>query len=178
MKLLNQVKEANKLKALIKTFVYWRNMLSALPLFSFSCWMNCSKGRVRTLFPTMNKRKKKKNKNQKPSLPRLICPTVSLSCSESDDMVFEEFKRAYLKGVVYGDDDESPTEAWTTKTLTPRRIQFQCSDCWCECSWIETQSLVWAATLEGLHQLQSSRYHHLVCLGVFCLKKYISFYIW
>ncbi|XP_039985902.1 S-arrestin-like isoform X1 [Xiphias gladius] len=30
---------------------------------------------------------------------------------ESDDMVFEEFKRAYLKGVVYGDDDESPTEA-------------------------------------------------------------------
>ncbi|XP_071352179.1 S-arrestin-like isoform X2 [Trachinotus anak] len=31
--------------------------------------------------------------------------------SESDDMVFEEFKRAYLKGVVYGDDDESPTEA-------------------------------------------------------------------
>ncbi|XP_039899306.1 S-arrestin-like [Simochromis diagramma] len=31
--------------------------------------------------------------------------------SESDDMVFEEFKRAYLKGVVYGDDDESPTDA-------------------------------------------------------------------
>ncbi|KAI3353997.1 hypothetical protein L3Q82_018554 [Scortum barcoo] len=31
--------------------------------------------------------------------------------SESDDMVFEEFKRAYLKGVVFGDDDESPTEA-------------------------------------------------------------------
>ncbi|XP_024910690.1 S-arrestin b isoform X2 [Cynoglossus semilaevis] len=31
--------------------------------------------------------------------------------SETDDMVFEEFKRAYLKGVVYGDDDESPTEA-------------------------------------------------------------------
>uniref|UniRef100_A0A3B4HAY3 S-arrestin n=1 Tax=Pundamilia nyererei TaxID=303518 RepID=A0A3B4HAY3_9CICH len=30
---------------------------------------------------------------------------------ESDDMVFEEFKRAYLKGVVYGDDDESPTDA-------------------------------------------------------------------
>ncbi|XP_029922425.1 S-arrestin-like [Myripristis murdjan] len=29
---------------------------------------------------------------------------------ETDDMVFEEFKRAYLKGVV-GDDDESPTEA-------------------------------------------------------------------
>lgn len=35
----------------------------------------------------------------------------SLSCSESDDMVFEDFKRAYLKGVVYGDDDESPTDA-------------------------------------------------------------------
>uniref|UniRef100_A0A3B4H6B1 S-arrestin n=2 Tax=Haplochromini TaxID=319058 RepID=A0A3B4H6B1_9CICH len=30
---------------------------------------------------------------------------------EPDDMVFEEFKRAYLKGVVYGDDDESPTDA-------------------------------------------------------------------
>uniref|UniRef100_A0A3Q2UG54 S-arrestin n=1 Tax=Fundulus heteroclitus TaxID=8078 RepID=A0A3Q2UG54_FUNHE len=30
---------------------------------------------------------------------------------EPDDMVFEEFKRVYLKGVVYGDDDESPTEA-------------------------------------------------------------------
>ncbi|XP_056138952.1 S-arrestin-like [Lampris incognitus] len=30
--------------------------------------------------------------------------------SESHDMVFEEFKRVYLKGVV-GDDDESPTEA-------------------------------------------------------------------
>uniref|UniRef100_A0A673CE28 S-arrestin n=1 Tax=Sphaeramia orbicularis TaxID=375764 RepID=A0A673CE28_9TELE len=29
---------------------------------------------------------------------------------ETDDMVFEEFKRAYLKGVI-GDDDESPTEA-------------------------------------------------------------------
>ena len=38
-------------------------------------------------------------------------PLPSLSCSESDDMVFEEFKRAYLKGIVYGDDDESPTEA-------------------------------------------------------------------
>lgn len=44
-------------------------------------------------------------------MPLLICPTMSLSRSESDDMVFEEFKRAYLKGVVYGDDDESPTEA-------------------------------------------------------------------
>ncbi|XP_017296598.1 S-arrestin-like isoform X2 [Kryptolebias marmoratus] len=31
--------------------------------------------------------------------------------SEPDDMVFEDFKRAYLKGVVYGDDDESPAEA-------------------------------------------------------------------
>jgi hypothetical protein len=30
--------------------------------------------------------------------------------SESDDMVFEEFKRVYLKGVI-PDDDESPTEA-------------------------------------------------------------------
>uniref|UniRef100_A0A672GPM2 S-arrestin n=1 Tax=Salarias fasciatus TaxID=181472 RepID=A0A672GPM2_SALFA len=28
-----------------------------------------------------------------------------------DDMVFEDFKRSYLKGVVFGDDDESPTEA-------------------------------------------------------------------
>ncbi|XP_035477838.1 S-arrestin isoform X4 [Scophthalmus maximus] len=31
--------------------------------------------------------------------------------SEPEDMVFEEFKRVYLRGVVYGDDDESPTEA-------------------------------------------------------------------
>ncbi|XP_042344565.1 S-arrestin-like, partial [Plectropomus leopardus] len=31
--------------------------------------------------------------------------------SEPEDMVFEEFKRVYLKGVVYGDDDESPSEA-------------------------------------------------------------------
>ncbi|XP_034404396.1 S-arrestin-like isoform X1 [Cyclopterus lumpus] len=31
--------------------------------------------------------------------------------SDPEDMVFEEFKRVYLKGVVYGDDDESPTEA-------------------------------------------------------------------
>ncbi|MED6261688.1 hypothetical protein ATANTOWER_008536 [Ataeniobius toweri] len=31
--------------------------------------------------------------------------------SEPDDMVFEDFKRAYLKGVFYGDDDESPAEA-------------------------------------------------------------------
>ncbi|XP_037330173.2 S-arrestin b [Pungitius pungitius] len=31
--------------------------------------------------------------------------------SESEDFVFEEFKRVYLKGVVYGDDDESPTDA-------------------------------------------------------------------
>uniref|UniRef100_A0A8C2WZV4 S-arrestin n=1 Tax=Cyclopterus lumpus TaxID=8103 RepID=A0A8C2WZV4_CYCLU len=30
---------------------------------------------------------------------------------DPEDMVFEEFKRVYLKGVVYGDDDESPTEA-------------------------------------------------------------------
>uniref|UniRef100_A0A3B3VR20 S-arrestin n=1 Tax=Poecilia latipinna TaxID=48699 RepID=A0A3B3VR20_9TELE len=36
---------------------------------------------------------------------------LSVLCSEPDDMVFEDFKRAYLKGVVYGDDDESPTEA-------------------------------------------------------------------
>lgn len=36
---------------------------------------------------------------------------LCLCCSEPDDMVFEEFKRAYLKGVVYGDDDESPTDA-------------------------------------------------------------------
>ncbi|KAG7225966.1 hypothetical protein INR49_018567 [Caranx melampygus] len=34
-----------------------------------------------------------------------------MASGESDDMVFEEFKRAYLKGVVYGSDDESPTEA-------------------------------------------------------------------
>ena len=39
----------------------------------------------------------------------------SVCCSEPDDMVFEEFKRVYLKGVVYGDDDESPAEVWTTK---------------------------------------------------------------
>uniref|UniRef100_A0A8C4DZG0 S-arrestin n=1 Tax=Dicentrarchus labrax TaxID=13489 RepID=A0A8C4DZG0_DICLA len=38
-------------------------------------------------------------------------PLPSVCLSESDDMVFEEFKRAYLKGVVYGSDDESPTEA-------------------------------------------------------------------
>uniref|UniRef100_A0A3P9QD91 S-arrestin n=1 Tax=Poecilia reticulata TaxID=8081 RepID=A0A3P9QD91_POERE len=36
---------------------------------------------------------------------------LSVLCSEPDDMVFEDFKRVYLKGVVYGDDDESPTEA-------------------------------------------------------------------
>uniref|UniRef100_A0A3P9H6X8 S-arrestin n=1 Tax=Oryzias latipes TaxID=8090 RepID=A0A3P9H6X8_ORYLA len=37
--------------------------------------------------------------------------TVScVSYSEPDDMVFEDFKRDYLKGVVYGDDDESPAE--------------------------------------------------------------------
>ncbi|TKS80513.1 S-arrestin Retinal S-antigen [Collichthys lucidus] len=35
----------------------------------------------------------------------------TIGSSDSDDMVFEEFKRAYLKGVVYGDDEESPTEA-------------------------------------------------------------------
>lgn len=33
-----------------------------------------------------------------------------MSYSEPDDMVFEDFKRDYLKGVVYGDDDESPAE--------------------------------------------------------------------
>ncbi|XP_028428389.1 S-arrestin [Perca flavescens] len=31
--------------------------------------------------------------------------------SELGDMVFQEFKRVYLKGVVYGDDEESPAEA-------------------------------------------------------------------
>lgn len=41
----------------------------------------------------------------------LLTFPLCLCCSESDDMVFEEFKRAYLKGVVYGDDDESPTDA-------------------------------------------------------------------
>ncbi|KAK2913179.1 hypothetical protein Q8A73_007292 [Channa argus] len=30
---------------------------------------------------------------------------------ESDEMLFEDFKRACLKGVIYGDDDESPSEA-------------------------------------------------------------------
>ncbi|XP_029964149.1 S-arrestin b [Salarias fasciatus] len=34
-----------------------------------------------------------------------------VSDSDVDDMVFEDFKRSYLKGVVFGDDDESPTEA-------------------------------------------------------------------
>ncbi|XP_008302654.1 beta-arrestin-1-like [Stegastes partitus] len=38
-------------------------------------------------------------------------PLPSAKESETDDMVFEDFKRAYLKGIVYGDDDESPTEA-------------------------------------------------------------------
>uniref|UniRef100_A0A3P8VPU4 S-arrestin n=1 Tax=Cynoglossus semilaevis TaxID=244447 RepID=A0A3P8VPU4_CYNSE len=41
---------------------------------------------------------------------RMMACGFPLSHSETDDMVFEEFKRAYLKGVVYGDDDESPTE--------------------------------------------------------------------
>uniref|UniRef100_A0A3Q4GPM4 S-arrestin n=1 Tax=Neolamprologus brichardi TaxID=32507 RepID=A0A3Q4GPM4_NEOBR len=41
----------------------------------------------------------------------LLTSPLCLCCSELDDMVFEEFKRAYLKGVVYGDDDESPTDA-------------------------------------------------------------------
>uniref|UniRef100_A0A3Q1BMN5 S-arrestin n=1 Tax=Amphiprion ocellaris TaxID=80972 RepID=A0A3Q1BMN5_AMPOC len=34
-----------------------------------------------------------------------------IASGEPEDMVFEDFKRAYLKGIVYGDDDESPTEA-------------------------------------------------------------------
>ncbi|CAB1348431.1 unnamed protein product [Coregonus sp. 'balchen'] len=33
-----------------------------------------------------------------------------LNLTQSDDMVFEEFKRVYLKGII-PDDDESPTEA-------------------------------------------------------------------
>ncbi|XP_030007972.1 S-arrestin b isoform X1 [Sphaeramia orbicularis] len=37
-------------------------------------------------------------------------PEPAKESVETDDMVFEEFKRAYLKGVI-GDDDESPTEA-------------------------------------------------------------------
>ncbi|KAM6946079.1 S-arrestin-like [Aplochiton taeniatus] len=42
---------------------------------------------------------------------RLMHPKPVPRCrSESDDMVFEEFKRAYLKGVI-GSDEESPTEA-------------------------------------------------------------------
>lgn len=80
MELLNQVKEANKLKALINTFVYWRNMFSALPLFSFSCWMNCSKGRVRTLFS--NYKQEKKEKITTPRclgwfVPPCLCPAAS-----------------------------------------------------------------------------------------------------
>uniref|UniRef100_A0AAQ5WW69 S-arrestin n=1 Tax=Amphiprion ocellaris TaxID=80972 RepID=A0AAQ5WW69_AMPOC len=38
-------------------------------------------------------------------------PAAPVKESEPEDMVFEDFKRAYLKGIVYGDDDESPTEA-------------------------------------------------------------------
>ncbi|XP_051813897.1 S-arrestin isoform X2 [Acanthochromis polyacanthus] len=38
-------------------------------------------------------------------------PAPPVKESEPEDMVFEDFKRAYLKGIVYGDDDESPTEA-------------------------------------------------------------------
>ncbi|KAM7412438.1 hypothetical protein PAMA_020023 [Pampus argenteus] len=34
----------------------------------------------------------------------------TVGSSEPDDMVFEEFKRVYLRGLI-GDDDESPTEA-------------------------------------------------------------------
>uniref|UniRef100_A0A3Q3R6X2 Uncharacterized protein n=1 Tax=Monopterus albus TaxID=43700 RepID=A0A3Q3R6X2_MONAL len=36
---------------------------------------------------------------------------VPLCRRESGEMVFEEFKRVYLKGVMHGDDDEYPTEA-------------------------------------------------------------------
>uniref|UniRef100_A0A3Q3A6W9 S-arrestin n=1 Tax=Kryptolebias marmoratus TaxID=37003 RepID=A0A3Q3A6W9_KRYMA len=39
------------------------------------------------------------------------CSSAPSAHLEPDDMVFEDFKRAYLKGVVYGDDDESPAEA-------------------------------------------------------------------
>lgn len=43
---------------------------------------------------------------------RLMHPKPDPAAKESDpdEMVFEEFKRVYLKGVI-GDDDESPTEA-------------------------------------------------------------------
>ncbi|KAG8001724.1 Autophagy-related protein 16-1 [Nibea albiflora] len=51
------------------------------------------------------------NINDVPSLSFCYVCLTSAKPSDSDDMVFEEFKRAYLKGVVYGDDDESPTEA-------------------------------------------------------------------
>ncbi|KAF3693461.1 S-arrestin Retinal S-antigen [Channa argus] len=34
-----------------------------------------------------------------------------MASGESDEMLFEDFKRACLKGVIYGDDDESPSEA-------------------------------------------------------------------
>ncbi|KAM4627687.1 S-arrestin-like [Polymixia lowei] len=53
------------------------------------------------------------------NLPSTLDLILNLPCtldliytkeSESDDMVFEEFKRAYLKGII-GDGDESPTEA-------------------------------------------------------------------
>uniref|UniRef100_A0A3P9H6Z9 S-arrestin n=1 Tax=Oryzias latipes TaxID=8090 RepID=A0A3P9H6Z9_ORYLA len=37
-------------------------------------------------------------------------PEAGNTHNEPDDMVFEDFKRDYLKGVVYGDDDESPAE--------------------------------------------------------------------
>lgn len=37
-------------------------------------------------------------------------PDAAKESAETEDMVFEEFKRVYLKGVI-GDDEESPTEA-------------------------------------------------------------------
>lgn len=41
-----------------------------------------------------------------------LCVILMLVCVFSDDttdLVFEEFKRSYLKGII-GDDDESPAE--------------------------------------------------------------------
>ncbi len=42
-------------------------------------------------------------------LSALIEFLLCLSSEDTTDLVFEEFKRSYLKGII-GDDDESPAE--------------------------------------------------------------------
>lgn len=48
-----------------------------------------------------------------------VCVCACVFSEDTTDLVFEEFKRSYLKGII-GEDDDSPAEPWEPSPRTTR----------------------------------------------------------